>query len=492
MLTSRLLKLDMEGLKECQPGATNSSAYVKAAGREGPPAWCEHLHHKGTACSGSQKLCSDADNKNLPIQVVMPAGPLRLPGGKRGEMSVRKCREICNRGSFTFVSDTKPCANFCVDGSDCGKTKFDTAERKAQIAANEEAGTCAQPQACNVSDFGVFWGWLIACISVQAIVEIGMLYYYGIKFSVRVAQALDLRLLPLNKDRAFVARSLVRAALEIPNPDYAIFGVDPRKETKGKKSPQAEVFWLFAYKAKIVLTTFAIKVFAKRFIARNTARSTLPYAVIPATALWDSFAAHLVIREAKLRGLGFAAGIELFDEITDGIKMDHGAVLECVRAIGIQVMRCRDFYPSKEVLLRHSVMHLHILQEAKDSDPRLQLDNVALFLEEIPKQTLDVQRAILAVLLVTTMVDGRIKKAEKHLVEAVVEACDDKVATSAGQVVQRLKMLTQVFRDVQNTVTAQHIHNCIQVDCSDGFSLPIKYYCVEAAAWCTWCIGCFS
>jgi hypothetical protein len=45
--------------------------------------------------------------------------------------------------------------------------------------------------------------------------ELALLSVTAIRSSVRVADSIDLRLVPLNEDRAFVANMLVRAAFEM-------------------------------------------------------------------------------------------------------------------------------------------------------------------------------------------------------------------------------------------------------------------------------------
>ena len=45
--------------------------------------------------------------------------------------------------------------------------------------------------------------------------ELALLAFIAIRSSVRVADSIDLRLVPLNEDRAFVANMLVRAAFEM-------------------------------------------------------------------------------------------------------------------------------------------------------------------------------------------------------------------------------------------------------------------------------------
>ena len=78
-----------------------------------------------------------------------------------------------------------------------------------------------------------FWAILGVVIGVNIAFEIALLMYYAVYYCVKVSWALDQRLVPLNKDRAFVADSLVRAAFELGNPDSPVLGVDPHTEQAG-------------------------------------------------------------------------------------------------------------------------------------------------------------------------------------------------------------------------------------------------------------------
>ena len=52
-------------------------------------------------------------------------------------------------------------------------------------------------------------------IAIGIVAELALLSLIAIRSSVRVADSIDLRLVPLNEDRAFVANMLVRAAFEM-------------------------------------------------------------------------------------------------------------------------------------------------------------------------------------------------------------------------------------------------------------------------------------
>ena len=61
----------------------------------------------------------------------------------------------------------------------------------------------------------MFWSFNGAALGLCTGFEIAGLYYFGLMNAVRVANCIDMRLLPMNRDRATVAQSLIRAALEL-------------------------------------------------------------------------------------------------------------------------------------------------------------------------------------------------------------------------------------------------------------------------------------
>ena len=106
--------------------------------------------------------------------------------------------------------------------------------------------------------FMIFWAVNGGALGVCTLAEIAGLYYFGMKNSVRVANKLDMRLLPLNRDRATVAQSLIRSALELGQANTVMFGVDPLRD-HSTKSTAIEVVIAIIYAAKIFLTGFMMK-----------------------------------------------------------------------------------------------------------------------------------------------------------------------------------------------------------------------------------------
>ena len=330
----------------------------------------------------------------------------------------------------------------------------------------------------------IFWGLLIAAIIVACIFEIGALYWYSIKNSVLVADALDMHLAPLNHDRGFVGLSLVRAALELGNSNQLIYGIDPLKETKDGGACMVAVMTLI-YKAKIVLTGFLMKIAIKRVLGRGGAKYALPWAAVPATAFWDAMVSHLVIVEAKLRGTGVATSIEVFQEIlydldTSLSEESQAFKMQLVRAVGCNITKGRSLYPAKEILLRHIVSELgfaKMLQDKESGD----IDDVELFLATMEELTGPEMKVILEVLVLVTVLDGNANNRERRLYEAAMNAC---AVTPAGSHLvvhrNRVRKLAQDYRNMV-PITKEAIQKCL--DDSDQ-SMPLSYYWNECTHWC--------
>lgn len=61
----------------------------------------------------------------------------------------------------------------------------------------------------------MFWTFNILGIAIGIVCELTLLMYTAVRSAVKVAECLDLRLTPLNSDRSFVAKMLVRAAFDL-------------------------------------------------------------------------------------------------------------------------------------------------------------------------------------------------------------------------------------------------------------------------------------
>jgi hypothetical protein len=116
-------------------------------------------------------------------------------------------------------------------------------------------------------------------------------------YATRIAWALDMRLVPLNSDRLFVADSLIRAAFEMGNPDSALLGVDPAAEVAGDST---KLLTLVLYKSKVFLTGLAFKLVINLTCTLEFAFWFKPWlGMVLSVVLWDSFTAWTIITQVS-------------------------------------------------------------------------------------------------------------------------------------------------------------------------------------------------
>jgi hypothetical protein len=211
----------------------------------------------------------------------------------------------------------------------------------------------------------LFWGVLGPVLVVTMSMEVGLLLYTAMRYCTRVAWALDIRLTPLNTDRAFVANSLVRAAFELGNPDSPMLGVDPQQT----ESNASTVLILMLFKLKTFLTGTLIKFIIGVVCSPETSLWLKPWlGMVLSAILWDALTCHNLMVQSRIRGFGVYASVELFNEIMDETYSGRGefsadslsplAKIQIARAVGVAIVIHGSLHPSMELLLRHSLQFL--------------------------------------------------------------------------------------------------------------------------------------
>ena len=213
----------------------------------------------------------------------------------------------------------------------------------------------------------LFWAVLGPVLAVSMSLEVGLLLYFAMRYCTRVAWALDIRLTPLNTDRAFVANSLVRAAFELGNPDSPMLGVDPQQP----EGDASTVVMLMLFKLKAFLTGTLIKFIVGVVCSPGTSLWLKPWlGMVLSAVIWDALTCHNLMVQARIRGFGVYASVELFNEIMDESYDSAGrgevnadslsplAKLQIARAVGVAIVVHGSLHPSMELLLRHSLQFL--------------------------------------------------------------------------------------------------------------------------------------
>ena len=207
------------------------------------------------------------------------------------------------------------------------------------------SGFANTPDSCWSNTTGMFWFWFIVvmAIIVCATGEVVALMYYGVMHSIRVSWALGYRLVPLNEDRAFLADSLVRGAFELGNPENPLFGVDPMAETDQTNKARL-ILMGFSWKGKIVVTASLLKFLVGTMVPWQWAVWIKPWMCMPADMFWNAMTAHIVVKQAQIRGIGVATVHEVFNEVMAYSNVPRESMrdifkLQIVRAVGVAIVK---------------------------------------------------------------------------------------------------------------------------------------------------------
>lgn len=230
------------------------------------------------------------------------------------------------------------------------------------------------------------------------------------------------------------------------------------------------------------------------------------------------------MREAKLRGLGVAIAVEMFNSIISESKdLDsHGAPngrrilkLQILRAVACNIVKHRDFYPTKEVLLKHSMGYLGLLDEFKGTPslpvlshrpalachvPCLRsfllpgtvgaegggatnlIDVPEDFVRDMAELNKEEQILVIKVLVLCSILDGRLRGRERKLYEQVLAASDPFIPNNQ----QRIKILAANYRNMV-PVTMAAFDDIIE---SEELPATPMYYCNECISACALGLAC--
>ncbi len=284
-----------------------------------------------------------------------------------------------------------------------------------------------------------FWAIVLGATALASIIEIVYLYWDGLRAVHRMALIAGLDLFgapvhtdqPSKEERSAVAEALARAALELPNPAGRVFGINPRRNASRWQLFVASI----VYKLKISVTSFLVKALIRRALGRTALRGWLdmlvPFAAVPVTAVWNAVVAWLVLREARIRTMGPSAatqlaGLVLGDAATTASREGRYAL---IRAVACSIVRTEDLHPNLIALLEAVAGTLH-------ATPDEGLDDPEHFLRALAALEAHEQVMTLRMLCVAAVLDGRVTRKERRLLDEAFAACG---RTADLHAVERLK-----------------------------------------------------
>lgn len=256
-----------------------------------------------------------------------------------------------------------------------------------------------------------FWLVVGGVTAIAAVAEIAFLSWDILRSTHELARAAGLELFGKDRkssDEALV-QALARAALELPNPIEDERGINARREASNARLLLASL----AYKAKVGVTSFLVKLLLRRVLARVLVRGTLqtllPFVGVPVTAAWNALVTWWVLREARIRAMGPSASKELVEVVfADGPQLSEAGRISAARAVAASIVRTQDLHPNLTALLDEVLAHV------KDTGAA-ELDDVGQFLAGLKHLTPGELRLSLQILAIACIVDGRFSTREKKL-----------------------------------------------------------------------------
>lgn len=263
----------------------------------------------------------------------------------------------------------------------------------------------------------VHYGW-VALVTLLAIaVEFYVLFLIALKAVHELSELVNVKATQhdlLDHGPFNVSNVLARAALELPDPEMEILGIDPFQRVSKKN---LLVLGLI-YKAKIVLTNTVAKFGLKAVFGPTIAGISILYTALPVEVFWNGVILKRVVHEARLRLFGFALCNHIITHVESDKLVEELSPLArigCLRAIGNAVVMTQNYHPNMVILL------LRFQQLLQIPDPE-QLDNWQLFLENLGSVSERERNCILDVFTIAASFDGKLSELESnHLKEAYAE-----------------------------------------------------------------------
>ena len=290
---------------------------------------------------------------------------------------------------------------------------------RAAIAGAISAAICAfaelvadpyLPEGAPLLSSARYWLILGGATLGAAVVEIAFLYWDTLRSMHQLALVAGLELFTEGEESSVLVDGLARAALELPNPVEGPHGINPRREASKWRLVLASL----AYKAKVGVTNFLVKMLVRRLLGRVFVRSVvttfIPFVAVPITALWNGIVSYLILREGRIRAMGPSAARAMVATIFDSAgEISQGGRLAARRAVGAAIVRTQDLHPNLVALLDE------VTVRSGATPPGEGLDNVEGFLASLPSLPQPELQVVRQVLAVACIIDGRFTAPEKRL-----------------------------------------------------------------------------
>ena len=255
----------------------------------------------------------------------------------------------------------------------------------------------------------IHYSWVAGVTLISVAIELYLLFIIALKAVYDVSDIINMKANEKDflKDGAFSVKNiLARTALELPDPELEILGIDPFERISKKN-----LFVLgLLYKAKIFLTNLVLK-YALLFAVGNTLWGIpILYAALLVEAFWNGVVISKVVNEARLRLFGFALAHHIANNVLQERlvqQLSPEAKIGCLRAIGNAVVMAQNYHPNMIILLLHFQQLLQINKEDK-------YDDWGLFINTLNNVQKHERNFLLDIFTIAAAFDGKISDLEQE------------------------------------------------------------------------------
>ncbi len=245
-----------------------------------------------------------------------------------------------------------------------------------------------------------YWAGFMLFAGLVTVLEILFLYWNGLGATVEASRLAGLGLARPGRGLGVLSRGLGRAAMELPNPHAEVFGIDPFARTKRWKI----YIWMLVYRAKVGVSSFALRILLRRILGRAALRTLVPLAAGPLYAAWNAAITRRIMIEVRVRAFGPMAVESLVRQVAsacEGMSERDRALV--VAAAGEMIIVSRDDHPNHVLLVGSLLDRLEISPGEVDMDWEAQSRRLG-DLDE------GARRTVLKVLIASAVLDHRLRR----------------------------------------------------------------------------------
>lgn len=256
------------------------------------------------------------------------------------------------------------------------------------------------------------WAVFYAFVGVVTVVEIVFLYWNALRAIVKIRRSAGV---PFDDDSfsELITSGLARSALELPNPQQKIYGIDPYVFMSRWRLLAQNLL----YKVKVGVTSFILRVLMRRVLARAALRGYVPLIAIPLYAIWNAIITWRVINEAWMRALGPFIVAEIQSCVSNAKEsLEERGRETILHGVSEMIRRGGDAHPSYVLLMSRLIPELGFDRELIDVDWSGRRETIQAWAG-------DEKSALLSVLTMTGLLTGKLRKAQREFLREVHGDC---------------------------------------------------------------------